>query len=506
MVRAWERAAGCALLVCSAWVYGACEPAARPPTPRAEDAWSPPAAPASATTQLPTRAPSFLRARTVPAACEASLDPKGRLKVKEELGGLVLEKHDGGGWPSLASWPLDAGHVLVAVAPLDPPRPGAAHPQEGTLWRVSCEDAGHEVFLRREGASFGAAAPTLDGGKLYFSDAQGVGLLRLSDKQVEAVTTATRVEEPCEGAAHTGGTQRDVVVGLSANGQRLTFQRGAFCAPGGVWSARELVVDQPDDPEKRAVLAPTPVASVAVEPTTRTVWLADAGRCDLPGVQDPQTVGALWASTDQGQTWKQRPILEGGKPILTAPRLVLTDRARAGHMLVYTARCQRGEEILGGSVLRSTDHGRTWTRIGLPPNWRIRPEGQRLLGVAALEGDVDHLVIWISERERRETRDGGQTWENAEAAPLPSDQGRFAQLGRYLYRATREGLFRKDIVDHALDKVYPSEPGKTPPTVLEDAPPVEPPDAGHNDASDAPSSPSSAQPDTPDAAQEAGAP
>ena len=90
MVRGWERAAGCALLVCSAWVYGACEPAGPPPTPRAEDAWSPPAAPASATAQLPTQPPSFLRARTVPAACEATLDAKGRLKVKEELGGLAV--------------------------------------------------------------------------------------------------------------------------------------------------------------------------------------------------------------------------------------------------------------------------------------------------------------------------------------------------------------------------------------------------------------------------------
>lgn len=423
------------------------------PSSAAPSSAAPAAAPSAASVSLPRT--SFLRRRAVQPACQPAMDPAGRVLVEGRDTGLAFPPEQGAPLPALVTWALDADAVLVAQRTR---WEDSAHaPPSGKLWRVGCgAQAEHALFWQQEGADFGHAAQTHDGEWLYYSGAQGVAALELSQKRHHQVTLHQPLPRECQVDPEAPPLRgRDLVVGWRRSQTRLVFLRGGPCGPEGLWRSREIYLERPLEPERRQEHSPQQVASVAAAPDGQTVWLADAGRCDLPGILDPQSPGVVWHSGDQGATWKRRPVHDGRFPMNTAAAAVFTDFQRAERVLVYSARCQQGDQVLGGTVFLSDDQGRSWRRLALPPNWRNRSTGQRLVGVQVPGGSLDHLLIWTTPQFCFETQDGGKTWERVEEPGAPPAAPAFARQGDWVLRATPDGLERKNTTQRSLERSFP---------------------------------------------------
>ena len=194
-----------------------------------------------------------------------------------------------------------------------------------------------------------------------------------------------------------------------------------------------------------------------------TLWLGDAGRCDEPGVHDPSTSGAVWRSTDGAATWAQVAVVDpkSGR-MVTAVQSVWTDLTRPGHVLVHGARCRSSASQRGGSVYRSRDGGVTWSQLVIPRIVEPADVGQNVLGVLPKEGDLDRLFIWTQQGIFR-TRNAGETWfpvaDDADdhPGPAPVEPPRYAQIGGYIYRATPDGLVRRERATRRIDRMFPPE-------------------------------------------------
>jgi hypothetical protein len=443
-------AALCALLA-GLCACGQRHPAPAPSAPA-------PSAPASASVSLPRT--SFLQRRAVQPACEPAMDPGGRVLVEGQDTGLTISPPKGQALPELATWALDAGSVLVATR-THWEAPGGPAPS-GELWRVTCGPTpSHESFLQQPGADFGHAAQTHDGQWLYYSSPEGVAALKLETREHNLVTVHQPMPQSCATDPEAPPPQgRDVVVGWQRSQTRLVFRRGGPCGGEGLWRSHLVYLERPMDPKRRHEHTPQQIASVAAAPDGQTVWLADAGPCDLPGLLAPQSPGVVWHSGDQGATWQQRPVHDGRFPMRTAAAAVFTDYKDKDRVLVYSARCREGKQIKGGTVFLSSDQGRTWSRLNQPPNWRNRSTGQRLHGVQVPGGSLDHIIIWTTPRGRHQTLDGGKTWEKLEEPAQPPAPPTFARQGDWILRATQDGLERKSTTARTLERTFP-------PTVVE---------------------------------------
>lgn len=418
------------------WACGAPPPPSpAPPSP----------APPAEAARAPSR-PSFLQRKARPLACSPSPDARGEVTVGGRAVGLRVQ----GERPALALWPLGDGEVLAA------PLGDAA--QRGQLWRVPCAQGEAARFWSQEGADFDGAQLTRDGEALLYTGPEGVGALWLRDKRAEALTAPSPMPPRCQVEGEPPRVARDRVVALAREETRLVLQRGGPCGPAGDWVARELALLRPLDPARRHEHSPRPIADVAIDARGEQLWVADAGRCDEPGVIDAQTDGALWVSRDMGQSWQRRAVHDGRNPMHTAAAAVITDAQDPNRLLVYSARCARAGDLWGGTAFLSDDQGKTWRRLEMPPNRRSRPTGQRLFGVQAPDGDLNHLIIWTTQEGRHETRDAGKTWEKINDAPPPARALGFARAGDLLFRATPDGLQRKNTLTRTLETVSPPPP------------------------------------------------
>ncbi len=377
----------------------------------------------------------------------------------------------------LVAWPLDAQHVLLALrhdyAAPDRPRPA------GVLWRVACAaPEQREVFVEREGADFGYAAPRADASALYFSDADGVGLLDLSTRQVSRITTAPMAGDDCWAAAGGDGETRlrELVVALVSNGAdtELVLHRGGPCGFEGDWRAREVRIAFPADPTRRAEREPHPVSAVAAGPEG-ALWVADAGRCDEPGVVDPQTRGAVWRSDDGGRSWRRVPVQGDDGRLQTAAREVAADAHRPGHALALGAVCRDGGRgVFGGELFATRDGGDRWTRVPSPAGTEGSNPATRLSDVTLVDGRLDHVLARTEAGERFETRDLGAHWTALGQGPALGGDGTLVTVGADQYRATPDGLWWHE-ADEAR-RVFPptTTPSATPPATPQATPPATP--------------------------------
>ena len=151
-------------------------------------------------------------------------------------------------------------------------------------------------------------------------------------------------------------------------------------------------------------------------------------------------------STNQGTTWTRRgapsfePYITGirgfaGWQGSTPDRLYVTTRH------AETTGQGRQTRLVGQSLFRSDDEGRTWTKL-------TSNAGQGTIESGALIGDVatdpaDPDVVYLSTATSVQTSDdGGYSWE-----VLGSDIPKVASIalgvdGRNLYAATEGGVFR----------------------------------------------------------------
>ena len=191
--------------------------------------------------------------------------------------------------------------------------------------------------------------------------------------------------------------------------------------------------------------------------------------------------GGVWETTDAGRTWN--PIFDG-QPIGTIGALAL---APSDPKVIYAGTGEadmRNDIAQGDGMYRSSDGGRTWTKIGLADSQQIgrilvHPRDPNVVLVAAL----GHPYGPNEERGVFRTTDGGRTWakvlyKDADTGAIdlafrPGDpQTVFASLwqtrrppwnvyppsngpGSGLYKSTDGGLTWKPV----LGGGFPAQPG-----------------------------------------------
>ncbi|MHB8529044.1 MAG: WD40/YVTN/BNR-like repeat-containing protein, partial [Caulobacteraceae bacterium] len=118
--------------------------------------------------------------------------------------------------------------------------------------------------------------------------------------------------------------------------------------------------------------------------------------------------GGVWKTTDAGGRW--RPIFDG-EPNLSIGAIAV---APSNADIVYVGTGEsalRGDITYGNGVYKSADGGRTWSRVGLADSRQIGavivdPANPNIVLVAA----IGHAFGPNSERGVFRTTDGGRTW------------------------------------------------------------------------------------------------
>ncbi|HEX3704508.1 MAG TPA: hypothetical protein VHU82_14335 [Vicinamibacterales bacterium] len=122
------------------------------------------------------------------------------------------------------------------------------------------------------------------------------------------------------------------------------------------------------------------------------------------------TGGGLWKTTDGGTTW--RPVTDGQ---ITSSSVGAVAVAPSNPDIVYIGTGEadiRGNVIQGDGAYKSTDAGKTWTKIGLTETQniskiRVDPTNPDLVYVAAF----GHHAAPNPDRGVFRSKDGGKTWE-----------------------------------------------------------------------------------------------
>src|SRR3954462_675719 len=122
------------------------------------------------------------------------------------------------------------------------------------------------------------------------------------------------------------------------------------------------------------------------------------------------TGGGLWKTTDGGTTWK--PMTDG---LISSSSVGAVAVAPSNPDIVYIGTGEadiRGNIIQGDGAYKSTDAGKTWTKIGLVDTQniskiRVHPTNPDIVYVAAF----GHHAAPNADRGIFRSKDGGKTWE-----------------------------------------------------------------------------------------------
>ncbi|MFQ5570274.1 MAG: FlgD immunoglobulin-like domain containing protein [Rhodothermales bacterium] len=237
-----------------------------------------------------------------------------------------------------------------------------------------------------------------------------------------------------------------------------TWQYRTFLAPSDNDPATTGILDLPEDTlttyggvnlSTLAITVPetSPPWDIDYDPLTGTLWAANQ-------------VAGIRKSTDRGSTWQRvvlppdttaflSPDLGYDFPFFVQPRGIPLDQFAGLNFQAFAVLADASGAVWAGAVgglNRSTDQGVSWrhftTRDGLPGNWVISIEEQRLPGrqptvwatcwPALEQGERFGVVV---------SRDGGETFE---ASLLGERVFDFAFRGRTVYAAGDNGLFISD--------------------------------------------------------------
>src|SRR5579864_7186495 len=122
------------------------------------------------------------------------------------------------------------------------------------------------------------------------------------------------------------------------------------------------------------------------------------------------TGGGLWKTTDGGNTW--RPVTDG---LITSSSVGAVAVAPSNPDVVYIGTGEadiRGNIIQGDGAYKSTDAGKTWTKIGLADTQniskiRVDPANPDVVYVAAF----GHHAAPNPDRGVFRSKDGGKSWQ-----------------------------------------------------------------------------------------------
>lgn len=432
------------------------------PSPRAEPRSRLPA-PEPDVAPVPAQDVSEGDLRAEPA-CKPFIDIEGRIVVGGRPTDLKVERAEE--LPKIRTYGWAPGQVLVALK-TDWITTPAAHP-EGRLSRVDCRTGARVPVYFEAAADLGNTVVAQNGRHLYFSGARGLSMLDTWTSRTTLLARAPKAPTNCAAAPpESEGRLRDLPRSLSRAGDRLVFHRGGACGADHAWTAQELELRGPTDgvlgtrDGTTEVHRPHPVATLA-KTGKDVLWLGDAGRCNEPGIRDPASDGIVWRSRDHGASWEKVPVSDPKHgAMVTAADTIWTDLNRPGHLVVHSTICKTSAATRGGSVFRTRDGGKTWARLSVPRIIDPADAGQYILGVRPKAGDLDRLFMWTRHGLFR-TRNFGETWfpvaDDAKDHPgaSPSEARRYEQIGGFIFRATPDGLVRREQATRRVDRVFPA--------------------------------------------------
>ncbi len=405
---------------------------------------------ADAAQEPPAPAPE----RSNKLACKAQIDTDGKINVDGKPTGLSLKPGT-----QIKATPYTTASILVAARSNWRSRQVT---MDGRLWEVPCQKPqAHSEFFKLDGADFGNSALDRQGQTLYFTSTKGIGALTFESKAHKTVTTPPKLPQKCWDDPDSPRLALDVVVGERVSGNKLIFRRGGPCGQSGAWTAKEMHLIRPLDEKRRELRSPQPVSTVA-RTADGTLWLGDAGRCTEPGVIDPQSPGVVWRSKDEGESWEQVEVGSKEEKANTAIRVLVADKKARGTLLAMSARCGTAvDKVKGGTLYLTRNGGRSWSPIKMPEGLTTQAPDLGIFAFEVFDDDLRKLRIWPQPNTRWETTDGGRTWKSVPPRPLPRKQSRVTSNDTWTFRATSNGLLRKDVRSKRLKRVFPVRP--TPP-------------------------------------------
>jgi len=321
-------------------------------------------------------------------------------------GGYVLRSTDGGATWVRQSMPVDAD--LVTVKPVDGDR----------AWAVTVKS--HLLFTSDGGVSWRIVG-TVPLGRIRD--------MRLHGEQTLIVNGDLGSESLVSVVSPDGGKSWESV---PSNFGYIMDDSGAF------WSvdpSRVLQVWRPGSPSPQDVLACTYPCNRQVgslqDPAALVVFTADSGFWEDPAAMSRHT------SSDGGRTWTRTAFVPPA--VAGEGRFVLHGFDRSGrgwaHTLLFVAHTGGGQSAEVRALWRTTDAGRSWTRVSLPV----------ALDLSSSPTILDHQSVSFQTANSVEfTLDAGQSWatlvvpgETALPKAVKLEAGRVLIAGFGEWSATR---------------------------------------------------------------------
>ncbi len=279
------------------------------------------------------------------------------------------------------------------------------------LWEVPCRSPERvRLFDHNEAADFGHSVSL--GQTIILTYGGAVATLDLRTKQYAKLIPRRSYREP-QGLCWDAGSFTDVVVGKLSNGD-IEIERGGECGFEHDWTSQSLLLR---DPLRSARLyRESPVRTVVVG-AAGDVWVGDAAPAEGPARL--ATPGAVWRSTNNGESWKKVDI----PGMECAAVSMYADATRVGRVLVIEDDCSSGSSDsceTGCGAFATANGGRNWRRIehqeaaervGIGARWRalapVDGDLQRLRFIGQAYSDDEHGDPVVYEFK---TDDQGRTW------------------------------------------------------------------------------------------------
>ncbi len=205
------------------------------------------------------------------------------------------------------------------------------------------------------------------------------------------------------------------------------------------------------------------VAALAMD-QSGNLWVAEGGGCGSSA-----TTGAVWLSSDRGESWVRMPVFTPDSyEMTTAAAGLAVDSKRPGRVLVRAGSCCDKEGCEGGEAYLSTDGGKSWWQVVLDEHLPMDEEddqGKGITNTAVFEHNLERFAVLVDGHGWFETGDGGGTWKKltlSKTAGRPGGkgwradtEGRQVTLGGCAFSASGKGVVRK-CGDGAEARIFPT--------------------------------------------------
>jgi photosystem II stability/assembly factor-like uncharacterized protein len=189
---------------------------------------------------------------------------------------------------------------------------------------------------------------------------------------------------------------------------------------GGIWKTKNAG----EDWEHLTLNLPHSVfTSIAQCKTKPAVMYAGTGEDVYAGGTGVSGTG-IFKSEDGGKTWTLLPSTVGSKDFINTNDIVV-DPNNADIVIATTSRGFSKANDFERGIMRSTDGGRTWTKVYQPSYIQGFP-----MGITADPSNFNNLYVGIFGEGIVTSKDGGRTWQDNSLGGIASGKSGGQRIGR----------------------------------------------------------------------------